>query len=170
MYVLEIELREDAQQPFTPAKRRSVASLGTHDLPPFAAFWQGSDVEQRVELGVLEAKQATRELSQRRKQIKALSAYLRKRGLAKKNEASQALQGSLAVLADGAARRVIVNLEDLWLEERPQNVPGTTGEQYPSWRRRAKYGLDELEAGVPSVDEALQLLRTKRPRKRGLKS
>ena len=38
---------------------------------------------------------------------------------------------------------VLVNLEDLWLEERPQNVPGTTHD-YPNWRRPARYTLERF--------------------------
>ncbi len=38
---------------------------------------------------------------------------------------------------------VLVNLEDLWLEERPQNVPGTTDE-YPNWRRPAPFTLERF--------------------------
>jgi 4-alpha-glucanotransferase len=38
---------------------------------------------------------------------------------------------------------VLVNLEDLWLERRPQNVPGTTDE-YPNWRRRARYPFERF--------------------------
>ena len=63
MYVMAIELHDDAQQPYTRPKQRSVASFGTHDLPPFAAFWQGSDIELRQSLGVLDAKRGKAEIS-----------------------------------------------------------------------------------------------------------
>jgi 4-alpha-glucanotransferase len=38
---------------------------------------------------------------------------------------------------------VLVTLEDLWLEERPQNVPGTSTERQ-NWRRRASRSLEEI--------------------------
>jgi 4-alpha-glucanotransferase len=38
---------------------------------------------------------------------------------------------------------VIVNLEDLWHETEPQNVPGTHTER-PNWQRKAKYSLEEF--------------------------
>jgi 4-alpha-glucanotransferase len=38
---------------------------------------------------------------------------------------------------------VLINLEDLWLEKRPQNVPGTSTER-PNWRRKAKLTLEQL--------------------------
>jgi 4-alpha-glucanotransferase len=38
---------------------------------------------------------------------------------------------------------VLVNLEDLWLEARPHNVPGTHLER-PNWRRKMAHCLDEI--------------------------
>ena len=56
---------------------------------------------------------------------------------------------------------MIVNLEDLWLEPRPQNVPGT-GPERPNWRRRAGYGLEAFKR-LPAVTEALRRLGHSRP-------
>ena len=38
---------------------------------------------------------------------------------------------------------MVVNLEDLWDERRPQNVPGT-GEERPNWTRRAARTFEEF--------------------------
>ena len=57
---------------------------------------------------------------------------------------------------------VIVNLEDLWLEPHPQNVPGTGPREYPNWRRRAGYGLEAFKR-LPAVTEALRRLGHSRP-------
>jgi 4-alpha-glucanotransferase len=40
---------------------------------------------------------------------------------------------------------VLVNMEDLWLEARPQNVPGTSSER-PNWRRKARLTLEQIFA------------------------
>jgi len=37
----------------------------------------------------------------------------------------------------------LVNLEDLWLEASPQNVPGTW-EERPNWKRKARYSLEQI--------------------------
>ena len=37
----------------------------------------------------------------------------------------------------------MVNLEDLWLEEESQNIPGTMHER-PNWRRKARLTLDDM--------------------------
>jgi 4-alpha-glucanotransferase len=50
-------------------------------------------------------------------------------------------QRLLERLSASRARYVLVNLEDLWLEPEPQNVPGTSDER-PNWKRRASRSLD----------------------------
>ena len=51
---------------------------------------------------------------------------------------------------------VLVNLEDLWLERRPQNVPGT-GPEPPNRRHRARHTLEPLTV-LPVVNETLRWL------------
>ena len=38
---------------------------------------------------------------------------------------------------------MLLNLEDLWLEPLPQNVPGTW-EERPNWKRKARFSLAEI--------------------------
>jgi 4-alpha-glucanotransferase len=59
----------------------------------------------------------------------------------------------LAFLAASDARMLLVNLEDLWREERPQNVPGTSTER-PNWRRRTRPSLEEI-MNSPDVNAVL---------------
>jgi 4-alpha-glucanotransferase len=61
------------------------------------------------------------------------------------------LQGWLIYLAGQANDFLQINLEDLWLEAVPQNVPGTWRER-PNWQRRARYSLDELRRMGPVGD------------------
>ncbi|CEP67915.1 Glycoside hydrolase, superfamily [Moorella glycerini] len=60
----------------------------------------------------------------------------------------------LAHLAASRARILLVNLEDLWLETAPQNIPGTV-DTYPNWRRKARYTLEEFSQ-KPEVLQVLQ--------------
>jgi 4-alpha-glucanotransferase len=53
------------------------------------------------------------------------------------------LRARLEHLARSPARMVLVNLEDLWGEEEPQNVPGTQDER-PNWRRKARLTFEEF--------------------------
>jgi 4-alpha-glucanotransferase len=159
MYVLAIELKADERRPYRPIGRRVVASFGTHDLPTFASFWQGDDLEERVRFGVLTPEREPVERAQREKAKAALVRYLRRGGLlGAEVDIAAIYRACLALLATSPAERVLVNLEDLWQESRPQNVPGTMSDKHPNWRRRARYALEEHDA-APGVEEALETLR-----------
>ena len=53
------------------------------------------------------------------------------------------MEGCLKFLADSDARLLLVNIEDLWLETQPQNMPGTSTER-PNWQRKARLSLEEF--------------------------
>lgn len=150
MYVLPFEV--DADRPRPPAAL-SVASLSTHDTPPFAAFWSGGDIAQRHRLGLLDAAQAARERSARSATIGTLRRFLRGTGALDTDELHDVLRACLVYLGRSASRFVLVGLEDLLLETEPQNVPGTWSE-YPNWRRRMRCDLDTLMV-LPRVAELL---------------
>ncbi|MFN2589621.1 MAG: 4-alpha-glucanotransferase, partial [Actinomycetota bacterium] len=71
-------------------------------------------------------------------------------------------------LASSEARMVVVNLEDLWMDPRPQNVPGTT-DKHPNWRRRARHGLErfrdrqDVTTTLSDVDSARKRGRARAP-------
>jgi 4-alpha-glucanotransferase len=125
----------------------SAASLGTHDLPAWAAFWAGDDIRLFAELGLLDATESGHRRRERAGIREAIVAGLRARGLlaARRPDARAVLEASLRFLARSDAALVVVALEDLWLEERPQNVPGTAAER-PNWRGRLRLSLDEIRA------------------------
>ncbi len=139
-----------------PVPRSSVASLETHDMPPFAAFWEGHDIGQRLKLGLLDEPGAKRELDKRKKVRDELTAFLHDKGWLGTGEPGTAdvLKACLSFLAAGRGGVVLVNLEDLWLETEPQNIPSTQGE-YPNWRRRARYSFDEF-CQMPGITATLQ--------------
>jgi len=153
-YVLPWELTDDPARPMHAVPERSFASTNTHDMAPFAAFWRGEDIEMRVEQGWLDAAGAEAERWSRAAQRAMLVEYLRRCGWLGGVEGTEAsdeafLAACLSELAVSEAREVIVNLEDLWLETRPQNVPGTVDE-YPNWRRVARQPLERIR-GLPHV-------------------
>ena len=142
MYVLPFELTPHPKKALRSVPADSLAGLNTHDMPPFAAFWAGCDDALRA----------------------SLAAFLRDRGwlAAPTAETGEVLRACLKYLAAGRARVVLVNLEDLWLETEPQNVPGT-GAERPNWQRKARHALEELDR-VPGLRETLgevNLLRRK---------
>lgn len=47
MYVVQYEVPPDPRRALRPPPAQCVASFNTHDMPPFQAFWQGKDIEDR---------------------------------------------------------------------------------------------------------------------------
>ncbi len=148
-FVVQEEVRSDPRAPLPRPPRDAIASLNTHDMPTFASFWRGKDIQLRVRHGWLDRAEAEHERARRRRLLEVLAGYLRTHGwLAGGADGGRAferkaLRACLALLAAGESRMVTVNLGDLWLETEPQNVPGTTDE-HPNWRRRLPYSLQEL--------------------------
>jgi 4-alpha-glucanotransferase len=145
MYVLQYELAPGGggvQRDPWPA---SVASLNTHDMPTFRGFWEGRDLEDLEALGFL-AGDAAREARERRGgERHELAAMAARRGAwdGQGDPYPGVLRDRLEHLAASSARVVLVNLEDLWQETEPQNVPGTHDER-PNWRRKARLSFEEL--------------------------
>lgn len=156
MYVLRYELADNAPEAVGRIPHGSVASLNTHDMPPFASFWEDIDIGERQGLGQLDANSALTERRTRKSVKGALVAFLRTKGLLpQRGRSTRAiLKACLAYLSQSRARVVLVNLEDLWLERRSQNVPGT-GQEHPNWRRKARYGLEEF-CQMPEVTGTLR--------------
>jgi 4-alpha-glucanotransferase len=159
MYVQLFEFTAEEEQPAKPPPRDSVASFGTHDLPPFAAYWTDADLEERQRLGLMDAETVQRVAEERRRDKQALEQHLRQRGLVgEAASTAEAYRGATRLLAESEASWVLLNLEDTWGETRSQNVPGTTGGQHPNWTQRAKYGLEEL-AAIDDITRALEVVR-----------
>jgi len=158
MYVVQYEARADAGRPLGTVTEDFLAGLNTHDMPPFAAFWQGLDIRDRQALGLTDAAAAKQERRERQRLREVITSFLRAGGWLEGRRAGPAgvLRGLLAYLAAGPARMVVLGLEDLWLERRPQNVPGT-GPERPNWRRKARYRFEEFRR-LRQVTSALRLV------------
>jgi 4-alpha-glucanotransferase len=145
MCVLQYEARPDPKKCLPTVPPSAVASLNTHDMPPFAAFCKGSDLSELEELGLFDQKEYRLRAAARRKVLDALRRFLLA-GAAQRGSAAptaKVLEESLRWLARSEAKMVLVNLEDLWGETAPQNVPGTSLER-PNWQRKARYSLEDF--------------------------
>ncbi|RPF49343.1 4-alpha-glucanotransferase [Thermodesulfitimonas autotrophica] len=132
MYILPFALTGTPRWPLNPVPAGALAALNTHDMPPFAAFWQ-QDGRARS----------------------TLPSFLAANNfLPEPTDAPAAiLAGCLSWLAQSPAGCLLVNLEDLWGETAPQNVPGTTA--YPNWQRKTRYPFEQFSRS-PEVLEILQ--------------
>ncbi len=165
MYIVQYEVDPDAGTALRPLKPGTVAGLNTHDMPPFAAFWQGLDIDERLKLGRLTKTGVRREQAKRRAFRKALLGFLQNKGWETdtSSELPEILRAVIGFLGRSAASTVLVNLEDLWLETRTQNMPGTY-EECPNWRRKTRYSFEEFSR-LPQVKSMLHEL--DRQRKQG---
>jgi 4-alpha-glucanotransferase len=159
MYVVQYGL--SGQDRLRPVDRDSIASLNTHDMPPFAAFWEGLDIEDRQALGFLAERPAIAERRLRAAVRRSMTAFFKRRGQFEpaqhahsKRARSEIVRAFLSFLSASPAELVLVNLEDLWLERKPQNVPGTN-RQRPNWRRKARHSLEAFTR-MPQVLDALR--------------
>ena len=151
MHVVQFEASPDAPQPLPPAPKPVVASLNTHDMPTFMGFWKGLDIDDQLDLGLVDETEHVRAHRLRKQLCRRLGQLVHADGSASVRDVRD---GLLARLAASEARYVLATLEDLWLEERPQNVPGTSHER-PNWQRRARRTFDEMTSD-PEVLRVLQ--------------
>jgi 4-alpha-glucanotransferase len=158
MHVGIFGVNANAEQALNPAPANTVASLNTHDTATFMSFWTGGDIQDRIALGSLEETQAQPELQYRAAQRDTLIAFLQSRGLLRDSSTDPAavLAGWLAFLAHGEEEFLLINLEDLWLETAPQNVPGTWQER-PNWQRKARYSLEAIRE-MKSIETLLKTI------------
>jgi 4-alpha-glucanotransferase len=156
MYVTYFEMSDNPHRALQPVPSNALASINTHDMPPFAAFWQGLDIGYRQELGHQSEDGAQLELEAREKAKKALLRYLQSHNLLGPGQDNpQAVLNAIwSWLGRSQAPMVLINLEDLWLETQPQNIPGTGPEQ-PNWQHKARYSLEEFSQ-MPQVVEVLR--------------
>jgi len=155
MYVVHYELASDLRKGLPSVSSNSIASLNTHDMPPFAAFWGGLDIKERKGIGLLDKAGVKEEKNRLLSMRNALITFLRDRNWlhGSENDIAAVLKACLSFLAASQAQIVLINLEDLWLETRPQNVP-TTKKEYPNWRCRARYTFEQF-CQLPQVVDTL---------------
>ena len=146
-------------------RRGCLAMVGTHDMPPAAAFRTGEQVTIRAELGLLTRPEAD-ERAAAEAEMNQWLAMLGREGLLPRHagrpspeEFTVALYG---YLTRTPAVLIGVSLADAAGERRPQNMPGTVDE-YPNWRIPLAGAdgqpalLDDLpaHAGVRAVAQAV---------------
>jgi 4-alpha-glucanotransferase len=149
--------RPEAPHPALLARGRAAGLL----------VWQGFDITDRLEQGLLDATEAHREQQVRHTLNRALQQYLHGHGLLAEasGDLPAVLNACLAFLSRSPAQVVLVNLEDLWLETQPQNFPGTR-EERPNWQRKVRHSLEAIYH-MPQVLAALRTVHhlRKQPRR-----
>ena len=126
-----------SNEPLAPQwwRKNSLVTVSTHDLPPAAAFLSGSQVTDRVELGLLTRSEAE-ERAEADRTVNDWIGALVGEGLlppGKRPSADEFTVALYAYLAKTPAQLIGVNLAEAAGETRSQNMPGTCDE-YSNWK------------------------------------
>ena len=126
--------RDGLPRPPGQWRHRCLATVGTHDVPPVAAFVTGEQVTLRAGLGLL-TREPVAEQAAAAASLQAWQDALAREGLAVTAARPDPAEFTVALyryLARTPAALLGVSLADAVGERRPQNLPGTTT-QYPNW-------------------------------------
>jgi 4-alpha-glucanotransferase len=129
--------RDQDGAPLPPGQWRAdtLAAVGTHDMPPAAAFLTGEHVALRAGLGVL-ARSEEEERADAEQDLAAWRKALTREGLLTTDgteDLAAEVVALYAYLARTPSALIGVSLPDAVGQRQPQNIPGTTDE-YPNWR------------------------------------
>jgi 4-alpha-glucanotransferase len=127
--------RDGEGAPLPPGRWRelSLATVGTHDMPPIAGFVRGDHIELRDRLGLL-TRPVQEELAEHERGLAEWIRVLTELGLLNGTGGEGDVVAALhAFLARTPARLIGISLADAVGERRTQNQPGTVDE-YPNWR------------------------------------
>ena len=144
----------------------ALAAVSTHDLPTLAGFWSSGDIRLRRNLGLLPDDQAFQAgLLHRIHDKRRMIDTFHRTGFLSEVEARR-LQAQdqpritpelhrafIGFLVSTPAKLVVLNQEDLFLEMNQQNLPGTT-DQYPNWKRKMRYSLEDLAQNPEARERA----------------
>jgi (1->4)-alpha-D-glucan 1-alpha-D-glucosylmutase len=140
----------------------------THDLPTLTGFWQGRDLALRTELHLFAAESVREAQVIGRAQDRArLLSALAEAGLlptcitadpASVPEMTEDLMRAVHIfLARTPARIMMVQPEDILGALEQVNLPGSTADLYPNWRRKLTLPLERWPAHEPFLQLARRL-------------
>lgn len=135
--------RDPADYPY-----QALATFATHDLPPFAAWAEGRDLDTLRELGMPASENTNQRLKAYGDLMTAIHAYCP--GLR-----GSAFERTAALLGKSASAVIAVALEDIFELKNQLNVPGTDRE-YPNWRHRTAISWPEVQARLAGLSKILQ--------------
>jgi (1->4)-alpha-D-glucan 1-alpha-D-glucosylmutase len=134
---------------------QALAVVSTHDLPTLRGFWLGEDLELVGQLGLYPDDHAREQAVISRAQDRArLLIALQHQGLLPPDASTQPtsvpdatpafVAGVYSYLARTPSWLVGVQLEDVTGQLLQVNVPGTTEDRFPNWRRKISVAVEDL--------------------------
>ncbi|MDH3915055.1 MAG: 4-alpha-glucanotransferase, partial [Chromatiales bacterium] len=154
---------------------QALVTVSTHDLPPLASFWSGSDIGLRRDLNLYpEESMVDETVAGRLRQKQLITARLGERGhYAGDGDdpegEGESIDPSLAeaiqfYLASSRARLMVLQPEDWLGMDTPVNVPGTSDE-HRNWSRKLTQDLEDWmpREDVRSLARRITTIRQQRP-------
>ncbi len=133
----------------------ALVSIATHDLPTLAGFWLGKDIDTRRDIGMLDSEEEKSFREDRTNHKAKIIEKLVQDGFLPAPVAHAAWISSfptdelhssvLKFLFHTPSALVMINQEDILLDRRQQNFPGTTW-QNPNWVTKMLYTVEELRS------------------------
>jgi 4-alpha-glucanotransferase len=146
-------------RPASDYERDALISVGTHDLPPFAAYWRGDDLALKARISLFEdATILAREQERRALERASISAVI---SPAVKEAVEPPTIAAYRFLASTPSLIVMVQVEDALGLSEQVNLPGTFDE-YPNWRHRLPCTVDKFFEH-PQVHALCAVMREARP-------
>ena len=159
LFYFERDSKENLRH-FYEYPQNALVSITTHDLPTLAGFWSGRDIDLRQQIGQLDGKRAAKFREERTKHKAKINERLVQDGMLPANAAHAAWEAPLPTEEFHAAvlrflfrtpsRLVQINQEDVFLDPRQQNIPGTTS-QHANWVTKMRYSVEELKQDPEAI-------------------
>jgi len=141
---------------------RALVTANTHDHAPLDGYFEGRDLILRRSVGAIGSDaELSGALARRARERAGALRRLRAQRLLPADAPARgpAFRGAVhAFLCRTPAPLVGVSLDDLAGEEDPVNLPGVTLDRYPSWSRRMRLPIEDLERD-PGVARSLEGVR-----------
>jgi 4-alpha-glucanotransferase len=147
----------DANGAFLPPESYpadALVTFNTHDLPTFAGWLAGRDLEIKRLRGVDPGESGNERENARRELRSALQ------GIGVHASGNMRFGEIIRFLARTRARLLAVSLEDAVGAVEQINMPGTVSE-YPNWRHRLPVAIEDIEAN-PAFQEVIGALTEER--------
>lgn len=137
-------------------ERKYFASVGTHDMPPLKAWWFGREIDTMYRLGLYNEAEMRSAYQWREHERRLLLDALDYTGVwpSDKFRKGDYIYGEgypegideavHAYMAKTNSEVFMLQPEDIFQSEKIQNLPGTDVDQYPNWRAKQVFDLEDM--------------------------
>lgn len=136
--------RDPAEYPYN-----ALSTFATHDLPPFAVWAEGKDLDTLHELDIPAGESMAKRLQAYSDLMHAIATHC-------PSARGTPFERTVALLASSGSAVLAVALEDIFGLRHQLNVPGTDRE-YPNWRHRTAVSWPNAKARLEQISKILRL-------------